>query len=59
MTALAVHMHPFINMDAVQRSESMRFTKRTSFLKSVNCPMMTLFSMLRLQMIIGQMTSVH
>ncbi|KAH3798507.1 hypothetical protein DPMN_152107 [Dreissena polymorpha] len=31
MAALAVHMHPFINMGAVQRRESVRFTKQTSF----------------------------
>ncbi|KAH3773050.1 hypothetical protein DPMN_174400 [Dreissena polymorpha] len=31
MVALAVHMHPFINMGSVQRSESVRFTKQTAF----------------------------
>ncbi|KAH3789633.1 hypothetical protein DPMN_167818 [Dreissena polymorpha] len=31
MATLAVHMHPFINMGAVQRRESVRFTKQTSF----------------------------
>ncbi|KAH3808748.1 hypothetical protein DPMN_137106 [Dreissena polymorpha] len=31
MAALAVHMHPFIKMGAVQPTESMRITKQTSF----------------------------
>ncbi len=30
MAALGVHMHPFINMGAVQRRESVRFTKQVA-----------------------------